>query len=161
MSKDLPSPDMLRQLLCYDPATGFISRKSDGARVFQSIHSTGYFCGVILRKWFLAHRIAWALHYRDWPKNNIDHINGDRADNRIENLRDVPQTLNQRNRTRRENNTSGHNGVYWHKRASRWQAQIRINGKRKYLGRYADINDAIAARKAAECGHGFTERHGE
>lgn len=161
MTKELPDPQTLRNLLRYDPEAGFIFRKSDGARVMKTPHIKGYFCGVVLRRKMLSHRVAWAMHHGSWPEGEVDHINGDKHDNRIANLRDVPRCINARNAKMYLHNKSGHNGVSWSKDKNMWTAQITINWKNRNLGSYSDINDAIAARKAAERGHGFTERHGQ
>jgi hypothetical protein len=85
-----------------------------------------------------------------WPEDQIDHINRDRADNRIENLREVTNKQNQQNRSTNSDNTSGHTGVSWYKPYSKWRAQIKHNHKVIHLGYFTNIEDAIAARKAAE-----------
>ena len=100
------------------------------------------------------------MHHGAWPKKGIDHINGITDDNRISNLRDVSQSDNMRNMTTPCRNTSGRIGVYWFARDCKWQAQIRADGKTKHLGYFDDINDAIAARKAAEIEYGYHENHG-
>ncbi len=94
------------------------------------------------------------------PSGEIDHINGDRTDNRICNLRDVTSAGNSCNRRRQDRNTSGVTGVAWDKRASRWQARIGLNGKQKYLGYFDSLDEAVAARKAAELELGFHPNHG-
>jgi len=103
----------------------------------------------------MAHRVAWALHYGEWPKHEIDHINGNKRDNRIQNLRDVPHLLNQRNRGLRADNTSGADGVSWMK-AGFW----RVTVAGKYLGIFKDFEAAVAARKSAEQAHGYHVNHG-
>ena len=82
--------------------------------------------------------------------NKIDHINHNRADNRKSNLREVTDSQNCMNRSVHKNNTSKHTGVIWHKRDKVWESFISIDNKQIYLGRYTDINDAIAVRKEAE-----------
>jgi len=106
------------------------------------------------------HRIVWAMHYGQWPTKNIDHIDGDRANNVITNLREVTDQENSKNLRMSKNNTSGHIGVNWHKGRSKWQASITVSGKWIYLKTYANIEDAIAARQAAEIKYGFHENHG-
>ena len=184
MTKDLPSPELLRKLLRYDPQTGKLFWKkrtldifSDsnqpaiskcnawnaryaGKEAFTANHSHGYKHGKIYRRFYKAHRVVWAIVHKDWPKFDIDHINGNKIDNRIENLRDVTATQNAQNVGMRSNNTSGYNGVYWYARYSKWRAQINIDGNRKYLGYFVEFDEAIAARKAAELGQGYTKRHG-
>lgn len=80
----------------------------------------------------------------------VDHVNGDITDNRLSNLRVCTQKENCRNLKLSKNNTSGHNGISFNKKRQKWHAYIRVNYKRKHLGIYADINDAIKARKQAE-----------
>ena len=109
---------------------------------------------------WLQHRIVWAMHYGQWPTKALDHIDGDRANNAITNLREVTVQENGKNRGINKNNTSGHTGVTWEKRLSRWKASITVNGKYISLKTYANIEDAIAARQAAEIKYGFHENHG-
>jgi hypothetical protein len=183
MTKELPSPELLRKLLRYDPDTGKLFWRErtpdmfpEGKRQNQA-HSAwttkycgqqaltakakGYLVGDISGKTMRAHRVAWAIHYGEWPKAEIDHINGDRADNRISNLRDVSRIVNMRNVELSPKNTSGHNGVHWDRRERKWRARIRINSKLKCLGYFHDINDAVKARKNAEYNLRFTCRHGK
>lgn len=103
---------------------------------------------------YLAHRVVWCLHYGYWPTELIDHINGIRYDNRIENLREVTVAENRLN-IRRTRNDSGIVGVTWAKKEGNWRASININGKGVNLGHFSDINDAIVARKAAELKHNY------
>jgi len=106
------------------------------------------------------HRIVWAMHYGQWPTKSLDHIDGNKANNAITNLREVTAQENMRNRRIQKNNTSGHVGVRWNKVESKWQAEIRVSGISIYLGLYPDIEDAIAARQAAEIKYGFHENNG-
>lgn len=178
-AEDLPTPATLRKLLSYDPATGLLTwhrrpiemftseriynswnTKHAGKEAFTAVTHEGYRSGRIFRKFYSAHRVAWAIHHGAWPIRQIDHINGSKSDNRIANLRDVSPSTNQRNAVRPSNNTSGVCGVSWHKGDRTWQAQITLRGKRRHIGRFADFNDAVAARKAAEVKYGFHPNHG-
>ena len=103
---------------------------------------------------YLAHRVVWCLHYGYWPTELIDHINGIRHDNRIENLREVTVAKNRLN-VRQARNDSGVVGVTWAKKERNWRASININGKGVNLGHFSNLNDAIAARKAAELEHNY------
>lgn len=96
----------------------------------------------------LAHRIAFALTYKYLP-DMIDHINGIKHDNRIENLRETNANKNQFN-SKKRNNTSGVTGVSWNKPTSKWLVTISIQGKLKNLGRFADLESATIARRNAE-----------
>ena len=148
--------EKLRELLHYNPETGiFIRKVSTTGRVkigdvAGSINSRGYLLITVLGRPFHAHRLAWLYVYGEWPKLTIDHINRNKADNRITNLRDVSTKQNGQNASKRSDNTSGHTGVYLVKRTSRWQASIAHNQKHIHLGFFTTIEDAIAARKAAE-----------
>lgn len=115
----------------------------------------------IKAKLYQNHRLIWAIVNGAWPADQIDHINGNPEDNRIENLRVVSNAENQRNRSRSRNNTSGTNGVYWHSRDRVWSAYIRVGGKQRTLGTFASAAQAAAARKAAERDLGYSARHGE
>lgn len=84
-----------------------------------------------------------------WPKGQIDHVNGNRLDNRICNLRDATHAENQRNSKRPKSNTSGIKGVYWDKRSKKWGAHIRFGNKMLNLGRFSEKEDAAAAYKLA------------
>lgn len=107
-----------------------------------------------------AHRLAWLIVYGELPNGEIDHINQVKNDNRISNLRDVPKELNQRNGTRKCNNTSGIVGVSWHKQRGKWCAQASIDGKHYHLGLFEEITAAETAARKFRAGHGFTETHG-
>jgi hypothetical protein len=88
--------------------------------------------------------------YGEWPKLNIDHINRNPSDNRLVNLRDVTQKQNRQNASKRSDNTSGYPGVYWFKRDSKWVANIKHDYKLIHLGLFESLEEAVAARKAAE-----------
>lgn len=131
-----------------------------GKEAFISRKPNGYIYARLMGRAIYAHRAAWAISYGEWPKGDIDHINGDRADNRIANLRDVSRQENMRNAKRNRANRSGVVGVTWCRAARKWQAQIGISGKCKYLGIFSSRDDAVAARRAAERQYGFHENHG-
>lgn len=174
------TPELCRQLLRYEPETGKLfwlprplalfsdtrsfrtwnSRFAD-AEAFINQAANGYRQGTLSGVVCLAHRVAWAIHHGAWPNGQIDHINGERDDNRMSNLRDVSRSINQRNRTRNPRNSSGANGVYLDRRRGLWVAEINIDGGRAYLGSFLDIDDARAARCKAERLHGYTLRHGQ
>lgn len=107
---------------------------------------------------FRAHRVAWAIVHGEWPEQ-LDHINHDRSDNRLCNLRAANDTLNQRNRPLRKDNKLGRTGVYQTK-AGRYSAEITLAGRTKRLGTFDTVEAASAARSAAEAMHGFHPNHG-
>ena len=171
------TPDLLRQLLRYEPETGKLfwklrdvpegnlhihswNARLAGKEALTAKDSRGYFHGTILYSSLRAHRVIWAMHHGEWPKGEIDHINHDKTDNRADNLRVVSHKQNLRNRSLHKNSSSGFTGVVWHKSRGKWRAQIGVNGVTKYLGLFETIDDAIAARKAADSKHGFHENHG-
>ena len=126
-----------------------------------SLNSGGYLQFMYQRKTYKVHRIIWCMVHGSIPEGmQIDHINGVRDDNRIDNLRLVTRVVNNRNRKQGSNNTSGVNGVSWAKRDGKWLAHITLNGMTKYLGYFATLEEAKAARLSAQAGHGFTNRHG-
>lgn len=183
----LLTPEELRQLLEYNPSTGELVWKERDAEQFtddgamQSAArsawwnaryagkpalncidpSNGYRTGKVKGHYVKAHRVAWAIYHGQWPDDAIDHINGDRADNRISNLRDVTQAENMRNQTRPITNTSGHIGVSFDRQSGKWAAYI-CPGKsrKKFLGKFSRKEDAIQARAAAESNLGFHPNHG-
>lgn len=176
--KALPAQDVLHQLLSYDPETGkftWLPRSVDGfatlragrlwntihagAPAFTGIHPNGYAEGRINGVRFKAHRVAWKYFYGSEP-GEIDHINGDRADNRIANLREVERVDNTRNRAQYANSKTGVPGVVWHKPSGKWLAKIGLNYKTIHLGTFDEFHEAVAARKAAELEYGFHRNHG-
>lgn len=131
-----------------------------GKEALASQSPTGYCTGTLFGKTQKAHRVVWLLHYGSWPESELDHINGVRSDNRIENLRAVSHAENQRNMRRPSTNTSGVVGVCWAKREGKWKAQIKRAGKNIDVGYFASFDDAVAARKFAEAKLGFHLNHG-
>lgn len=146
----------LRELLDYSPETGlFFWRRSNssvstvGSIAGRSVNSDGYKQIVINKRFYKAHRLAWFYARGDWP-DQIDHINGDRTDNRLENLRNVSSQQNAQNQRKpHSNNKSGFLGVS--KRSDgRFQAEIRVSGKKHYLGAFLTPEKASAAYVAAK-----------
>ena len=101
-------------------------------------HSSGYRVIKIYGKRYRAHRIIFMMHYGYMPKY-IDHIDGDRLNNKIENLRECNHNENMHNRKISSNNTSGIKGIIWHKKRKKWWPQIMVNCKRIKLGMYDDL----------------------
>ena len=127
-----------------------------------SVNTSGYCVGIFDRKRILAHRAVWFLHYGEWPKECIDHINGITTDNRIENLRDVSRSVNQKNRRMSSNNTTGVNGVWVNKTSGKYRASIRTTNGRIYLGSFDSVNEAgLAIKNAMDADGNFTIRHGK
>lgn len=173
------TPSQLRELLHYDADTGALTWRQRAADWFSSpvacarwntrhagrpavsvLSASGYLVGSVADEKFMAHRVAWAVYYGRWPEHTIDHINGNRSDNRIANLRDVPEAINRRNTKRGKVSSSGVNGVYFDKARGKWMAYITAGGPMKNIGRFNCLTAAAIARKRAEQGLGFTTRHG-
>ena len=149
--------ETMRRLLDYEPDTGIFywriqpSRSVKAGAVAGSVNDEGYRYITIDRKAFAAHRLAWLYTHGVWPEQQIDHINGVKADNRIANLRDVPQSMNQHNQVRtKKNNTSGFCGVSWEKRDKRWRAMIMVNGRKQHIGLFDTPEAAHAAYLVAK-----------
>lgn len=180
MRKELLDPTVLRKLLRYEPETGklfwrertpdmfpkgrtspdYWNSKFAGKEAFTSTAATGYRQSTIYDYPYLAHRVIWAIVHGEWPKEQIDHINGVREDNRLDNLRAVTPQENNRNTKRCSRNTSGATGVSWHPGTSKWRASIYVSGKHISLGLHRCVTAAITARKSAEKKYGFHENHG-
>jgi len=115
------------------------------------IRSDGYKVIAYEKRIYKAHRIIWEMHNWPIPSNKeIDHKDQNKSNNRIDNLRCCSHAQNAQNPKLSVKNTSGHRGVMWYKPLQKWAAYIRRDGKRKHLGYFDDINDAIAARLKAE-----------
>lgn len=171
--------DDLRRVLTYAPETGrfiWLKRTPDmfdddgamtararcalwnkrfaGREAFTSDKGEGRRVSPVFGRIYLAHRVAWAMHYGSWPTGQIDHINGNPSDNRISNLRDVSQTINAQNMPLRRDNSTGVPGVVKHN--GRFMARI----SRRYLGVFSKFEDAVAARRQAEIEAGYHQNHG-
>ena len=167
---ELPSPSELRKLLTYNASTGELLWLPRGDAwwdvrygnkpAFAADDGRGYRTGTLSKRKLFAHRVIWALVHGEWPAADVDHINGDRSDNRLANLRVVLHVVNTRNQRPRVNNTSGITGVTWDKAKKKWAAQISVYGRNKLIGRFDNIEDAAQARRAAQRKYGFHENHG-
>jgi len=178
----LPDIEVLRQLLSYDATTGLLTWKERSPEFFvggkyppewrakrwNTRHAgkpfgtpmKGYVIGRALGSAILAHRAIWAMEYGYWP-DEVDHINHDRSDNRLSNLRDVPRAENQKNRSLAPNNKSGIVGICWHRQHRKWQAYITAENRKITIGVFKEKSAAIAAREAAEVKFGYHPNHGQ
>jgi len=130
---------------------GFIKKTGSGSiYISTSIH----------QKEYRLHRLAWLYMTGQFPKNVIDHINGNGTDNRWSNLRDVTHKENNRNMKLYDTNTSGITGVCFCNRSKKWIARIMVDYKQVCLGCFGSIFDAVCARKNAERLYGFHKNHG-
>lgn len=175
--------ERLKSLIALDAETGLLTWKRRGLESFDSkfpgynqrafkrwnttlagtealaANCQGYKRGTLDGKGFTAHRVVWALHYGEWCSTNIDHINGDKTDNRPVNLRAAAHEANSRNQKLRRSNTSGVMGVSAHREGG-WIARINAEGERKYLGKFASFADAVTVRQEAEARYGYDPAHG-
>lgn len=181
--RKMPSPDELRQLLRYEPETGALYWRQRPAHFFDcaarhlarvmgrwnvswagkeagTIGPYGYRMVTIFNRHFAAHRIAWCITHGQWPSEQIDHVNGQRDDNRLSNLRAATHAQNQRNMRISRSNTSGVTGVYWCRRTNRWKAEISLRSRKVYVGVFRDLAAAEAAIRAKRSELGFSDRHG-
>jgi len=118
---------------------------------FGSHDKDGYRVGMLKGKLYKEHHLVWFYHYGVWPKEHIDHINGIRNDNRIENLREATRQQNQFNKKSLVGSSSQYKGVCWHKANKKWIAQYVHKSKTYYLGIYETEEEAAEAyRKATE-----------
>lgn len=133
-------------VLAYEPETGVLRRKADGKIVGTPVknRNTAYVQFSFDGKTVRAHRIAWLLSIGSWPTGIIDH-------------RNVDNSKNQRNARRCRRNTSGVNGVHLEQRTQKWVAMIWVCGKRKLIGRFAEIENA---RREQDRIAGYSENHG-
>ena len=155
----------LLELLNYNPFTGDftwrVRRRGTKGAVAGSIQIRGYVRIRIDGRDYMAHRLAFLWMTGEFPEDGVDHISGVKSDNRWSNLRPADQALNQRNCSRRIDNTSGVTGVSWYKSSSKWTGQIVDDtGRNLNLGHYEDWFEAVCARKSAEVSHGYHINHG-
>ena len=155
----------LKEILSYDEHTGVFTRvHSIGGYLKGSIvgtkHDKGYLRGTVDKKGYLLHRLAWLYKYGYFPKE-LDHINHDKTDNRISNLRIVDRAENMKNVKLRSNNTSGTVGIRYVKRDNIWMARIQVKGKQIYIGSYKTEIEAIDARRIEAIKYGFHKNHGK
>lgn len=168
----------LKNILSYNSETGVFTWKERDSGYFKtmsaykawagkfpgtkagSVSAQGYRIITINKKTYYQHRLAWLFTYSELPSKSIDHINGDRLDNRIVNLRDVSASENSRNSFLYNNNSSGQAGVSFHKSSQLWRAFIRNDGNVVSLGYFKNKDQAIVARKAAEKKYNYSKTHG-
>jgi hypothetical protein len=177
-AKALPSQEVLRQLLEYNPETGALTWKARDLATFHSVrsgkiwntkyagkpalsaaNSFGYLHGVLDGANLRAHRVIWKWVTGSDP-SVIDHINGDPSDNRWCNLRSVSLSENMKNSRLPKHNTTGIIGVGWHNKKQKWLAQIKSQNVCRFLGYFASFDEATAVRKQAEITLGFHQNHG-
>jgi hypothetical protein len=157
----IPDPEVLKKiptLFTYSDGRLFWNHSRGNVKAGSLIDyrdNRGHIRVRIFDRLFRAHHVIWFLHYGKWP-SLIDHINGDPADNRIENLRECTQQENTRNRSSQPSSRCSYKGVSYHTRGRKWVAQIKSGNVRKHLGLFAEIEDAATAYNFAAA-----EMHGQ
>ena len=152
------SVEELKDALSYDSETGIFRWRKRFAKAVHvgdiagSPDNKGYIMIGFRKRIYKAHRLAWLYVYEKWPSNLIDHINGDKSDNRIKNLREVDAGGNSENiRRPNKRNKSGFMGVIFYQ--NKWRASMTVNGKTKWLGDYATPEEAHQAYLEAKRRH--------
>lgn len=178
MAKPILTQQYLKECLHYDPETGvftWLERprhhfKRQNEWVFWNrfrrprnparINVRGYAIISINYQKYGAHRLAFLYMVNEWPKGEVDHIDHCKTNNKWSNLRSVSVQENHRNMKPNRLNTSGFMGVSYLKRRAKWEAHITVNGKKKTLGAFDDIKDAVDARREANKKYGYHGNHG-
>ncbi len=183
-TKPLPERDLLIACLDYCPTTGILIWKPRpewtfeekngrtpshmanawnaawaGKPAFTSITKNGYLQGTLNGVFYYAHRVIWKMVNGADP-DDIDHDDGDRKNNRIDNLFSRTRTKNLQNRRLSRNNTSGYHGVSFHRTHKLWEAVIYANNKRIHLGWFKNLEDAVRSRLEAEKTYQYNPNHG-
>ena len=143
----------LKKLFLYNPENGSFKKRSSQKYINKAM--SGYTRIRINGKSYLAHHLAWLYYYGEFPKINLDHINRDRSDNRIKNLREASRVENAINILYRSNNVSGVAGVSLHIASNKWQARISDNRKNIALGIFSSFAEAVKVRYDAELRLGY------
>lgn len=156
--------EILKELLAYDPRTGIfewnVSRGTVNKGDVAGYLSEGYVSIKVFEKPYKAHNLAFLYMTGKFPKNQCDHINRVKNDNRWTNLRDVIISDNQKNMPLRKDSKTGIPGVRWCKRDKKYVVNIGHNGRQVYLGGFNNIFDAAACRIKANKEYGYHENHG-
>lgn len=145
---------IINQFLEYDPEKGIFtwivspSKIVSKGSVAGTVSNRGYVQLQLRGKKYTLHKMAWLFMYGSFPESRIDHINGDKTDNRICNLRLCTNSENMLNTGLQSNNTSGVKGVSWDKHHNKWIAYAFKKRKKIHLGRFEFFEDAVNARKS-------------
>jgi len=162
MAFSLTHEDLCKNL-SYDSETGEFTRIKSNTNCVKigdragSVAKNGYIEISVCSHRYYAHRLAWFYTFEEWP-SEVDHINRNRSDNRICNLRTVTHEENMKNTTKRTDNTSGYTGIARDKRTGKWIARI---GNKHWLGRHKTLEEAIIARKKGEIKFGYMQKEEE
>lgn len=165
--KDL-SHEELAELFDYDALTGTLISKVNRRRAVKGKicgntckSAQGYFKLKIDKKMYKTHQVIFCLVHGYWADNDIHHIDGNKTNNRIENLQEISKDNHTKHHFKQKLNphaldkANGVVGVTWHKVKLKWEARIKVNGKSIYLGAFANFDDAVKVRKLKESSMGF------
>lgn len=163
----------LKELLHYDPYTGvftWVAKSSIQSRIKIGDvaggvdKSNGYVKVRVDGKKYKAHRLAFLYMTGNWPSDQVDHIDHVRSNNAWANLREATFEVNGRNASLRSNNSSGHNGIYYHKSRKRWVVQLWVGEgherKQKTIGYFKDFESAVIVCRKTLKENGYHENHG-
>lgn len=167
--------EFLKSILYYDEFTGifvWLDSRHNAVKVgseagFVTVdkrvgrNGKSYRRIIIRKKEYKLHRLAFLYMTGNMPEKDVGHEDGDGLNNKWSNLRDISNLENSKNQRIPRHNKSGFLGVYWKKPRERWVAEISVNGRKKHLGDFKDIEDAIAARKAANIKYNYHPNHGQ
>lgn len=162
MADNIITKEILHDLFIYKD--GILYKKPQSSRCRSNIvigrnNGNGYLRTSINYKSYYVHRLIFVMHNGYFPKQ-IDHIDGNRSNNKIENLREASNAQNNLNKTITKANTSGLKNVYWHKAAQKWSVEIKVNGKKKYFGVFEDFELAdLVAYEARDKYHKQWAKH--
>jgi hypothetical protein len=158
MQKESITQSELKELLDYDPDTGLFrwkvdrNQKAKKGTVAGTVMNTGYVMVHVKNAFITGHRLAWFFTYGVYPDCHIDHIDQDKTNNRISNLRLATNNHadNSQNRTVQSNNTTGCPGVHYCKRDKKFISRVSVGGIRHIVGYFITLEEAIEARKKAK-----------
>lgn len=160
--------ERLKELVYYNSETGIftrIKRTSNSTKVGDIAGSinkcNGYSEFHLDSKKYSAHRLVWLYVYGRFPSHQIDHIDHNRSNNRLSNLREVTQSENNKNLSLRKLNKNGCTGIYWCNTYKKWHARINVDGKSIHIGYFANKDEAISSRKLANKKYFFHDNHGK
>lgn len=157
MKKDITQEE-LKSMFDYDSENGWLIRKFRFGKLYNKPcghkpASRGYGKIKINREWYATHRLIWLYHYGEWPSEFIDHIDGNKVNNRIENLREVNQQANCHNYKILKKNTSGFPNVYWHESLKKYRVRIEVSNKPIHIGYYSSYEESVLVAMIAKIEH--------
>jgi hypothetical protein len=163
MKKKLARPmtqKRLKSRVSYSPRSGVFRLRRNGERI-GSPSAKGYLAVQLGVKHYSLHRLAWLYVYGKFPEGVVDHIDHNKHNNALGNLRETTQVDNCKNRKLASNNTSGFVGVRWNEKRNKWTAAIKVDKKNIHLGCFDSYEEAVVVRQEANEAYGFHKNHGK